>query len=254
MRVLKNEIYIQRGEIFSLDFAVRNAKGDPFVVFEKWENPHLLITITPSLYEQNNRADELYWLDIGKVWKENADKSMNLEPLHRFISTEALYLSMFDTNEAVNNYKLNRDPASDLYIGKYLFYVDEKADGKRTYKYFSGFDENGLAVWADYDFRIVKTFDTKDWQNPTYLYDIKVVSGESVVEYISRITEDTRPVGQLSGEDVLALLDTIEDEAVRDELRGYFLEGAPLMPNYRVENVILEPTTIRVGTNPTRRS
>lgn len=252
MRMLRNEIDIQRGEVFSLDFAVRNAKGDPFIVFEGWQNPYLLITISPSLYTQDEQMNELYWLDLNRIWAEKSDKTISLEHMKRFISTEALLLSTFDTNEAVNNYGLTRDPSSDLYIGKYLFYVDANSDGNRVYKYFSGFDGDGLAVWTEYDFRIVKTFNTDDWINPIYLYDIKVVSGESVIERILDLT-GTPSRDDLSDTDILALIDTIEDATVREEIRNYFLTGVPLMPTYRTEAVLLRPTAIRVGTNTARR-
>ena len=52
MRMIGNEVYIQRGETWSLDFAVTNDKGHPYVVLKNWPNPYLAITVAAALYEQ----------------------------------------------------------------------------------------------------------------------------------------------------------------------------------------------------------
>ena len=255
MRMIGNEIHLQRGETFSLDFAVRNAKGDPFMILSKWDNPYLAITIAAALYEQQGDYRETYWLDLSNRWVEQSDGTTVLEPIKKFISTEALWLSTFDTTEAINNYgtsnggKINMDPDSEFYLGNYLFFVDENDDGNRVYKYFDGFDEDDTSVWVEYDFRIIKSFDTKSWMEQSYLYDIKILAGESVVEHIERLTGLTEPADGWSDEDLKAVIETIEDEEDHAEMLEYWENGMPLMLTYDTKALILDPTPIYVSVN-----
>lgn len=250
MRMMGNEIYIQRGETFSLDFAVRNAKGDPYMVFKGWNNPYLVITISTSLYEQEGSTCEMHWLDLDNCWIENTDGSATLKPMKRFISTEALYLSMFDVDDVQHLYgeRISLSADSDFYIGNYLFYTD---DGVRTYKYFDGYDKNNNEIWVEYDFRIIKSIDTRDWNGIDYFYDVKVIAGESVIERIQSLSKVTLSTENLS--DIEAALNEIESEEVRTELYELYMSGMPLLPTYDVKNVLLEPTPIRVSSNISRR-
>jgi hypothetical protein len=250
-----NEIYLQRGETFSLDFAVRNAKGDPFMIFQKWTNPYLAITVSAALYEQEGDYRETYWLDLNNRYVERADGSVVLEPIKKFIATEALYLSVFNADEAIRNYgianggKMTTDSTSDFYIGNYLFFVDENDDGNRVYKYYNGEDDNGDDIWVDYDFRVIKAFDTKSWMEQSYLYDIKLLAGESVREHLAVITGTTEPDDGWSDAEIKEIIDNITDDDVRAEMLEYYESGMPLMLTYDTKALILEPTRIYVSVN-----
>ena len=250
MQMAGNEIYVQRGETFSLDFAVRNAKGDPYMVFKGWKNPYLAITISTSLYAQEGSTCEMHWLDLDQCWVENADGSATLKPMKRFISTEALYLSMFDVDDARHLYgeKISLSPDSDFYIGNYLFYTD---DGIRVYKYFDGYDTDNNEIWVEYDFRIIKSFDTTDWSSTDYLYDVKIIAGESVIEKIQSLSGVTISTENLN--DIESALNLIESDEIRAELYELYISGVPLLPTYDVKSVILEPTPIYVSSNISRR-
>ena len=251
MRMVGNEIYSQRGEKFSLDFAVKNAKGDPFMIFSGWKNPYLAITVTAALYEQEGDYRETKWLDLSERWVEQSDGSLVLAPIKTFIGTEALYLSTFDVDEALYNYgvdkggKIVNDPTSDFHIGNYLFFVDKNDDGNRVYKYY----DSTTNTWIDYDFRAITQFDTRDWMEQSYLYDIKLLSGESFDEYIERITGETKPVDGWSDLKLKTLIENIEDEDVRTEAMEYYESGMPLLPDYDTKALILEPTRIYVSVN-----
>ena len=256
MRMVGNEIYIQRGETFSLDFAVKNAKGDPFMIFKGWENPYLAITVTAAMYEQKGDYRETYWLDLNERWVEKSDGSLMLEPIKKFIATEALYLSTFDDVEVFSNYgtanggKIVDDETSDFYIGNYLFYTDPNDDGNRVYKYFDGYNESGDEIWVEYDFRIVKAFDTKGWMEQSYLYDVKLFAGESVIEHLAQIVEvEPEELLGLSDAALLETIEGIEDVTVREEMLEYYENGMPLMLTYDTKALIHEPTRIYVSVN-----
>lgn len=255
MRMVGNEVHIQRGETWSLDFAVRNAKGDPFMIFKQWENPYLVITIASTLYEQEDDYREIYWLDLSNRLVEDVDGSIKLRPIKKFISTEALYLSTFDVEEALTNYgskaggKMVDTLTSDFYVGNYLFYVDANNDGNRVYKYYDGIDVNGDEVWIDYDFRIVKAFETQAWVEQSYLYDIKILAGQSVREYLAQVLETKEPDDGWSDSQMKDLIDSITDDDIRTEMLEYYESGMPLIRSYDTKALILEPTRIYVGAN-----
>ena len=54
MKILGNDVHIQKGEIWSLDFDVTNSKGDPYMIFKGLRNPYMVITVALSRYEQSD--------------------------------------------------------------------------------------------------------------------------------------------------------------------------------------------------------
>lgn len=223
-------ITIQRGETWSLDFDVVNDKGDPLMLFNQWKNPYLAITLTDTTYKQDGDFRRTYWLDLADTYEEQADGSFVQKPIKKFISTEALYLEKFDEAPIevlidINNLyggtkMVTDDSTSEFYYTNYLFYTDPLSDGNRVYKYHNGTE------WVDYNFRIIKQFKTDDLVSQGYLFDMKIVAGESVREHIADMVEplDTR---------MQELLDS----------------GAPLMPDYDVKLLILQPTELHISTN-----
>jgi hypothetical protein len=272
MKMIGNEVHIQRGETWSLDFAVTNDKGHPFVVLKNWPNPYLAITVTAALYEQLGDFRETYWLDLNRRYVEQADGSMVLSDLKRFTSAEVLWLpNGFYVSDVLSYYgtendgKIVLDGSSDFDIKNFLFYVDPDSDGNYQYKYVKNYttDENGsielddngyeLVEWEDYDFRIIKQFMTKNWMEQGYLFDVKVLAGESVQEHLKGILDTqnvtTKPFTEWTNEDWDTYIEAIEDEEVRVEMRQHYDDGAPLMPTYDTKSLLLEPTPIYVSVN-----
>jgi hypothetical protein len=272
MKMIGNEVHIQRGETWSLDFAVTNDKGHPFVVLKNWPNPYLAITVTAALYEQLGDFRETYWLDLNRRYVEQADGSMVLSDLKRFTSAEVLWLpNGFYVSDVLSYYgtenggKIVLDGSSDFDIKNFLFYVDPDSDGNYQYKYVKNYttDENGsielddngyeLVEWEDYDFRIIKQFMTKNWMEQGYLFDVKVLAGESVQEHLKGILDTqnvtTKPFTEWTNEDWDTYIEAIEDKEVRVEMRQHYDDGAPLMPTYDTKSLLLEPTPIYVSVN-----
>lgn len=268
MRMVGNEVYIQRGETWSLDFSVTNKKGHPYVVLKNWRNPYLAITVSAALYEQRGDFRETYWLDLKQRYVEKRDGSMALENLKTFISGEVLWLpNGFYATDAITLYGANSengkivlDPTSDFDIKNFLFFCDPFSDGNYSYRYIIKYelDEDGHIVedsveWAEYDFRIIKHFTTKDWMEQNYLFDVKVLAGESVQEHVAAIL-DTQGTEYKSfvvwtNEDWERYIALIQDETLRTQAKELYDEGAPLMPSYDTKGLLIEPSTIHVSVN-----
>ena len=265
MKMIGNEVYIQRGETWSLDFAVTNDKGHPYVVLKNWPNPYLAITVAAALYEQRGDFRETYWLDLSKRYVEKADGSATLEDLKTFISAEVLSLpNGFYVEDAIiyygtaNGGKIVLDDTSDFDIKNFLFFTDPFSDGNYVYKYVKSYklDRYGNVTeeeWAEYDFRIIKQFTTKNWMEQGYLFDIKVLAGESVQEHLKGILDvqrvSTKAFDKWTNEDWENYIAKINDRETRAEMQQLYDDGAPLMPTYDTKSLLLEPTPIYVSVN-----
>lgn len=256
MRMVGNEIYIQRGETFSLDFEVVTKKGHPYMLLKNWRNPYLVITVSAALYEQAGDYRESSWLDLNERWVEKDDGSIVLEPTKKFVSTEPLFVDDFDMIKIISTYsKIVLDKESDFDITNYLFYTDNNLDGNYVYMYVSDYSIiNGkyTAVWKDYSFRIVKTFDTKSWMEQGYLYDAKILTGESLREMISSQLEKediTTSAEAWSDSLTQSYIDMIDDEEIKAEAQRLFDEGIPLRSTYDTKLLIIEPSRLYVSVN-----
>lgn len=392
MNILGDDVYIQRGENWSLDFDITNADGEPFMMLKEWENPFLAITVTAARYSQEGDYRHTWWLDLTQRYVENEDGNLVLEPLKRFTSTEALYLDAddFSVSEVMATYGANgnpggrivTDPEDDFDVTNFLFYVDPNHDGNRIYKYCksyefkdsefdyvrltttkivssdyvftiddlgkligmrggsilsgtvmiyyiysynpltgaskvsvtstkdpvigqasfdisdtepvtsplysgcvwvditdsdspllkvrvysSGTDYLAMStthkyyytndsivneVWEEYSLRVIKAFDTKEWVEQGYLYDIKVLAGELVEEAIyNYLLSEGKESPELpwSDEEVQAQIERIDDEEMRLYYQNIFDIGMPLMPTYDTKLLVLKPTKIYVSSN-----
>lgn len=263
MKTIGNDVYLQRGENWSLDFDIKNEKGDPYMLLNVWRNPYLAITVTAARYEQKDDFRRTYWLDLDNRWVENLYGDLELAPIKRFISTEALALRLFSVTEAIAIYGIENggrivlDENSDFDVKNYLFFVDEKQDGHRIYKYIKSYtlDKEGSVIdeeWEEYSLRIIKQFTTKDWTEQGYLFDMKVLAGESVEEYVADILDDqgtTHMDLPWSDVDTEMYIELINDTEIRERVREVFDSGMPLMPDYDTKLLVLEPTNMYVSAN-----
>jgi hypothetical protein len=270
MKTLGNDIYIQRGETWSLDVAIQNERGDPYMIFKALKNPYLAITVSAARYEQRGDFRRTYWLDLDEELVEQADGSTKWIPLKRFTATEALYIPNFSVSEVLAYYGqanggyIVEDSTSENDIKNFLFFTDPKGDGNRIYKYLSdyGTDINGDGtideydeIWVDYDFRVVNMFNTKDWVEQTYLFDAKILDGETVEEYIINALKEQGDAVNVenekhwSSEEIQTHINLIKDKEVKALAQEVFLSGAPLMPSYDTKAIILYPTNLYVSAN-----
>ena len=256
MKIVGDTVYIQRGEIWSLDFDVTDEKGRPYMLFSKWSNPYLAITVAGSMYEQTGDMRETYWLDLSHRWVEQEDGSVVKEPLKRFIATEPLYLpdGRFSITDALDYYgdRIVIDTNSDFDVKNYLFYI-ENSDGNYEYKYVSSYTGTGAesadtsAIWTEYSFRIIKQFDTKSWMEQGYLYDAKILTGQTLPEFVARCLNVM--VEDWDTEELQVKIFLIEDEENRQLAQDVYESGAALMPDFDTKSLIMEPTRLLVSNN-----
>lgn len=261
MRMVGNEVYIQRGETWSLDFEITNQKGHPYMLLKNWQNPYLVITVAAALYEQKGDYRESYWLDLNRRFVEKSDGSVELEETKKFISTEALFVEDFDIAQILSVYgvdaggKIVADPESDFDITNYLFFADPNLDGNYIYKYVDTYevsDDEYVAEWKEYSFRIIKTFDTKSWMEQGYLFDAKILTGESLVDMIKAqltIENITYSDDVWSDAETQLYINMISDATIKAEAQALFDENIPLRSTYDTKLLIIEPTRLYVSVN-----
>ena len=107
-------------------------------------------------------------------------------------------------------------------------------------------------VWEEYNFRIIKQFNTKDWVEQNYLFDVKILAGESVKEHIKGILvelEIDTPELPWTDEDTNNYIKLIPDKQLRKQMQEYQDSGAPLMPDFDTKSLVLEPTKLVVSAN-----
>ena len=105
-------------------------------------------------------------------------------------------------------------------------------------------------VWEDYDFRVIKSFNTKSWIEQGYLYDIKILSGQTVKERIAELSlSEDEDVNAWSDDTTRAEIAKISDADTRKNILDLYESGAPLMPDYDTRALILQPTNLYVSAN-----
>lgn len=255
MKSLGNEKHIQRGEIWPLDFEVTSSKGHPYMLFKEWPNPYLAITVTAARYTQKGDFRRTWWLDMNNRWVEKENGDFEIIPVKRFIETSPLYVKSFENiADILEDYpRIQLDVESDFDITNYLFFTDSQEDNGLVYKYVDRYEVNdglvSLIDWLPYNFRIVKQFDTKDWVEQNYLYDIKILTGENIEQYLSRLLVDDLPTSPWSDEMIRTQIERITDRNVRKSVKDIFESGQPLMPNFDTRAILLYPTKIVVSAN-----
>lgn len=259
MKMIGNEVYIQRGETWSLDFDVTNDKGHPLQLLKSWQNPYLVITISAALYEQSGDYRESYWLDLNQRWVEKSDGLVELETTKKFITTEALYVNEFTVEDILKKYGVNKggkivcDITSDFDVTNFLFFTDPNADGEYVYKYITRYTGDGTdAEWETYSFRVIKSFDTKSLMEQGYFFDAKILTGESLEELIKNtLTVEGKKykTDSWSDNDTQRYIDMITDEKIKIEAQYLFDEGIPIRSNYDTKSIIIEPTRLYVSVN-----
>lgn len=388
MKILGDDVYIQRGENWSLDFDITNEAGEPFMMLKEWKNPYLVITVTAARYVQEGDYRHSWWLDLTQRYVEDAEGNLVIEPVKRFTGTEALFLDAddFSITEVMAAYGSEASPPgrividkdSDFDVTNFLFYIDPNKDGNRIYKYCKSYtlvpdtfvnckipvtvnpnaatgegistagfyitaqassaivyyyndtyptgaqvincgtytinSDDGLyilvtartfpiqanygygtlyvnadynlqlytisatpsgigisiavapalytnnieeehtedEVWEEYSLRVVKAFDTKEWVEQGYLYDIKVLAGELVEESVhDYLINEGKTVPDLpwSDEELQEQIERIDNAEMRVYYQDIYDTGMPLMPTYDTKLLVLMPTNLYVSAN-----
>ena len=165
MQLKGNEMTVSRGETFTIDRTIVNRDGSPFVICSEWNNPYILITVSSSSYNQENRYVLNVWLSLKDIPAFHNTtileaKSGNIEYM---LNGESVYLTEIEAG------------AVYYYNGKYV-YLSEVKDGNNTLE--------------EYSLRIIYPFTheiTKEWVEQSYLYSIRLVAGTSIEQYVDAV-------------------------------------------------------------------
>jgi hypothetical protein len=262
--MLGDNIFIQRGETFTLDFELKDAEGRPFCIPLAWKHPYLVITVSSSLYDQKGNYRESVWIDLSEF--------------KRFTGTQALYVppylndksKPFAISEILSVYgNLIRFDDSEFDIKNFLFCTDPEGDGKLVYKYVTSYellgdknnngkvdaDEVDIADenWTTYDCRFtIDSFDTREWVEQRYLYDANLVTGTTVEEYLEDVylRENLGASVDLSDDEKIRnTIELIKDSQQREYIKNVFELNRPLMPDYEAKMCVWLPKKIFVSVN-----
>ena len=257
MRTIGNDVYIQRGEDFSLDLSITNRLGEPYMLPLAWTNPYLAITVTAARYEQKGDFRETYWLDLNRRYVEQEDGQVVQEAIKRFADTVAYPLpgQTFSLTDVISTYVNNgkmtvNDPTNLKDVKNFLFFTVNQR-GERTFKYLVDYtysDEDFTETWKPYSFRFVKVFRTKSWTEQKYLYDAKVLAGESVHEHVQRALVQAGISVDID-EPLKQQIDKMPDGADKENTLWAYEYGMPLMPDYDTKTIVLEPQNLFVSAN-----
>lgn len=163
MKTYNNELIVYRGEVFTIDKYLVNKDGSPFIISNKLQNPYFLLTVGSDLYKPEYVYNK--WLEIDSK-----------QP--RFESTVPVEIQLDKDGQWPRTLPVGT--TSD----KAVYYIVND-DGSKTYKYAEISDEpteKGVTVteWKDYNCRLSTVFYhniTKDWNEQTYYWGIRLVSG-----------------------------------------------------------------------------
>lgn len=198
MKTLNNEIIIHRNETFTLDKILENKDGSPYIISNKLSNACFLITISSTRYQQEGRYIKNYWLTLNNYPRFTYTNAVDLHSIKTSATGTTNKYSNFDSVTGPDYITIEGESKRYLVYGYVngkltyfdvddcVFYLDDT--NGRTYKYWSlpeGEDTGG--EWKTYTCRIVKAFlqsDTVDLVEQSYVYSIRLVSGQSVLEYL----------------------------------------------------------------------
>lgn len=175
MKTYGNEITIHRGESFTIDKFIVNKDGSPYIVSKELENPHIRISVSDSLYEQEGRYVLNYFLNLSKLPRFESTVPVDIRSFKSSVGGSSLYES-FDTMSGLPSGYIGNSLVTYTSDDDALFYC-KNDDGTIDYKYHT---ENG---WSDYKFRLLKYFSrdvTSLWRGQNYWYDISLVSGPMI--------------------------------------------------------------------------
>ncbi len=165
MYSLGNDVYVTRGEAWTYDSLIVNKDGSPYIVSNEYPNPYFLFKMSSVNYEVNERYYDEIWCPIPAA--------------NTFYRSEPYELTSF-----LDDFSASDLPAEiqqeiqqkGLTAANYaVYYIVE--NGVKIYKIWTGTE------WKDYTCPFILAFmsaDTKKWKAQTYLYQLKIVSGENI--------------------------------------------------------------------------
>lgn len=194
MKVLNNQLYVEQGETFTLDFKLQNKDGAPYIIshdiWDESRKAYFVVTVTSKSPEAKNK----YYLD---KWCEIDD---SIQPT--FYVTQPV--EIYSKDMFVNNFTTYLGYARDAGVNlrNYaVFCVNNTATGEYEYFYYN--DTEGEDVSCDsskiqeYSCDFITSFSneiTKEWTYSAYIYSINIVAGKRNPKYDGANISDEDPI------------------------------------------------------------
>ena len=225
MQIHKNEITVYRNETFTMNKVIKNRDDSPYIVSSKLNNPYFLITVSDSIYKQDNRYVHNKWLSLANELRFEITRPVNIKELG---------YSSFSGMRLPAGFEGDTDAS---YANVAIF-----TDGK-SYKYWS-YDDN---AWKDYSLKINTVYSsevTSRWSEGTHYYGILLVDGPSTENYLKITCEQ---LGLDNTVSIPEMFNSIQN--LRPDLVSHIEEpGRPIIKFNEVRE-ILEPTKLYVKSN-----
>ena len=186
MQVRNNEIIVRRGETFTVSKLIQNRDGAPYIISSELSNPYWLFTVSSLRYDQKDRYILNKWLD--------------LKDFFRFKHTQPIELSRYGlkfTDNTLPFIDLDGDGEDDDFTGdetsgyaNIAIFYEKDSEGVTHYKYWeyiNNIEGDYSGQWVEYKCPLITLFSnsvTSNWIEQNYYYQIKLVSGISLTEYL----------------------------------------------------------------------
>lgn len=179
MKTFKHELEVTRGETFTIDRVLQNRDGSPYIISKYLSNPYFCLTVSSSIYDQENRYLQNFWLEI------DSDES----GLPRFeytvpVTLEDIKNTPGDTSPKYPNGFSSLSGLPSGYIDGVHITFDSSDDAvfysvyDNAYKYWN----SNSGKWIDYECRLIITFTndvTREWVEKNYWYSINLIAGQN---------------------------------------------------------------------------
>lgn len=253
MRVLGKQLIIQQGETLTLDIECQTEEGHPLLLSDQWANPYLVITVSLGETPVGDAFNKTWWLNLQDMYVQNANGALTKTKMKQFYLTVPLEIAAFtkEAIEAAYDDIVFDNVGSNQYVGRYLFMVDELHDGNYVYKYVSD-TALGELTWTDYDgLHFLKGFDTSDWDANNYFYDIKVVCGTTVAQFVQdQLKSEGMTIPPITTRTaLLSAINNLKNEEAKAIAMTCYDENIPLIQPYQTKYILVDHGQILVDTN-----
>lgn len=172
MRIFADRIQVEKGEAWTYDVLFQNRDGSPFIISSGIDNPHIVVTVASSRYDQQNRYIANFWCDV----KEQYPTFYCTQPIlidGTTIPTPANALTM----AALADMKEH-----NCTYANYCIYARENSGTLYYYQWVpTGDTDDGInGSYETYSFPFKQVFPstvTKQWIEHNYVFAIKLVGG-----------------------------------------------------------------------------
>lgn len=181
VQIHNNEITVNRGEAFTMRKIIQNRDGSPYIVSSRLKNPHWLVTVASSLYEQKDRYVLNKWLSLKNLPRFEITRPVKLSDYGLKFEDSTL---PFMENGVLTSGEIDFTGDETLGYANIAIFYEKDENGVISYKYweYNNNEEGDFnGHWVDYDCKITTTFGTSitsEWVRQSYFYSIRLVDGE----------------------------------------------------------------------------